>query len=312
MPPKVSITIPTHNRRDLLENAIASVLRQTYTDFELIVCDDGSTDDTAELMASLTDLRIRYIRHVDNIGKSNNMRSGFDAAQGEYFLKFDDDDRITPDFLGKTVAVLDTHPNIDFVSTDHWIIDIHNVRQLEATDANSQKWQRHRLPEGRVENLLHITFVRQSLQIGASLFRRQALIDVDYMRPNLQNCEDNDLLVRLAIANKQAYYLPERLMEYRVHAGQQGLGRAIQYLKDEIQYLENFQFDVGNIETCRLNRLRDTQLTLGLRLIELGQIEQGRQYLQAGQGSSMKKARVGLMLSYLPSPLRTAAFGILR
>lgn len=312
MPPNVSITIPTHNRRDLLENAIASVLRQTYTDFELIVCDDGSTDDTAELMASLTDPRIRYIRHVENIGKSNNMRSGFDAAQGEYFLKFDDDDRITPNFLSRTVAILDEQPEIDFVSTDHWIIDIHNARQLEATDANSQKWQRHRLPEGRVDNLLHITFVRQSLQIGATLFRRQALIDVDYMRPNLQNCEDNDLLVRLAIANKQAYYLPERLMEYRVHAGQQGLGRAIQYLKDEIQYLENFQFDVDNIEACRLNRLRDTQLTLGLRLIELGQIEQGRQYLQAGQSSSMKKAKVGMMLSYLPNPLRAAAFGVLR
>jgi glycosyltransferase involved in cell wall biosynthesis len=51
------------------------------------------------------------------------MISGFQAAQGEYFIKFDDDDRLTPEFLSKTVAVLEAHPHIDWVSTDHWVID---------------------------------------------------------------------------------------------------------------------------------------------------------------------------------------------
>jgi glycosyltransferase involved in cell wall biosynthesis len=121
--PKVSVCIPTYNRSHYLTGAIASVQAQNYSDFELIVCDDGSQDGTPELMATLTDPRIHYLRHTTNIGKSNNMISGFQAAQGEYFIKFDDDDRLTPEFLSKTVAVLEAHPHIDWVSTDHWVID---------------------------------------------------------------------------------------------------------------------------------------------------------------------------------------------
>ncbi len=126
--PKVSICIPTFNRIDLLPVAIDSVLKQTYQDFELIVCDDGSSDGTADLMSEYQDNRIKYIRHDQNIGKSNNMRSGFDAATGDYFIKFDDDDRLTPDFITETAAILDEDSTIDFVGTDHWIIDINNQR----------------------------------------------------------------------------------------------------------------------------------------------------------------------------------------
>jgi glycosyltransferase involved in cell wall biosynthesis len=309
--PKVTVTIPTHNREHLLPLAIESVLQQTFSDFELIVCDDGSSDRTPELMAQLQDPRIRYLRHPHNIGKSNNMRSGFEAAQGEYFIKFDDDDRLTPDFLAKTTAILDQHPDIDFVGTDHWIINIENQRDLAETDANSHRWGRTKLPEGKVKSLLEATFINQSFQIGATLFRRQVLQEVGYMRPNIQNCEDNDLLVRLAIAGKQAYYLPERLMEYRVHSGQQGLGRAVQYLQDQLAYLENFHFQTDPLESVRRSRLADTQLVLGLRLIEAGDTQQGRQYVLNSQSTS-SRAKAGLMLSYLPLPLRKPAFQALR
>ncbi len=89
---KVSICIPTYNRCDYLQYSVNSVLAQTYTDFELIICDDGSTDDTPDVVNSWNDPRIRYLRHPENIGRSRNMRSGFDAAVGDYFIKFDDDD----------------------------------------------------------------------------------------------------------------------------------------------------------------------------------------------------------------------------
>ncbi|MGL4497795.1 MAG: glycosyltransferase family 2 protein, partial [Planktothrix sp.] len=258
--PKVSVCIPTYNRVDLLPVAVESVLRQTYTDFELIVCDDGSTDETPQLMAELTDRRVRYLRHPQNIGKSNNMRSGFEAATGDYFIKFDDDDRLTPEFLSRTTAILDQDSTWDFVGTDHWIIDINNQRQETQTEQNSQRWGRRDLSPGPVENLLKVVFVQQSFQIGATLFRRSALLDIGYMRPNLQNCEDNDLFVRLALSEKTGYYLPELLMEYRVHEGQQGLNRAIPYLGDKIQYLETYQFDSPELESIRQSRLRESQL----------------------------------------------------
>jgi glycosyltransferase involved in cell wall biosynthesis len=310
--PKVSVCIPTYNRIELLPFAIESVLRQSYTDFELIICDDGSTDETPQLMGKLTDRRVRYLRHPQNIGKSNNMRSGFEAATGDYFIKFDDDDRLTPEFLSRTIAILDQDSTLDFVGTDHWIIDINNQRQETQTEQNSQRWGRRDLSPGPVENLLKVVFVQQSFQIGATLFRRSALLDVGYMRPNLQNCEDNDLFVRLALSGKTGYYLPELLMEYRVHEGQQGLDRAIPYLGDKIQYLETYQFDSPELESIRQSRLRESQLLLGLRLVESGEIHQGRQLLRQGKSFSPAKAYIGLTLSILPGVLREFAFKTLR
>ena len=309
---KISVCIPTYNRVELLAKAIESVREQTYTDWELIVCDDGSKDSTPEMMALLTDSRIRYVRHPQNIGKSNNMRSGFEAATGEYFIKFDDDDRLTPDFLRETSAILDRKPTIDFVGTDHWIIDINHVRDEEQTQLNSQKWGRTELPGGVVENLLEIIFIRQSFQIGSTLFRRQSLAEVGFMRPNLQNCEDNDLLVRLAQSGKKAYYLPERLMEYRVHAEQQGIDRAIPYLQDKLRYLSSYSFDSENIESVRLRRSAETKLLLGLRLIEVGNVPEGRQLVWAGKAISPAKAWTGLGLSLLPGKLRSWGFGVVR
>jgi len=310
---KVTVSIPTYNRVELLELAIESVRQQTYQDWELIVCDDGSTDKTAEMMSQLNDDRIRYLRHPQNIGKSNNMRSGFEAAKGEYFIKFDDDDRLVPDFLAKTTAILDQNPTIDFVGTDHWVIDINNERDEAATERNSQKWGRTKLPPGIVENLLEVVFIDQSFQIGATLFRRKALEEVGFMRPNIQNCEDNDLLVRLAHADKKAYYLPERLMEYRFHGEQQGINRAIPYLTDKVNYLEQFKFEMASkLESVRRSRLAETKLLLGLRLVETGQTETGRQMLWDAKSFSRSKAWIGLTLSLLPVGLRPTAFKFAR
>ncbi|MHC5831383.1 MAG: glycosyltransferase family protein, partial [Nostoc sp.] len=105
---------------------------------------------------------------------------------------------------------------------------------------NSHRWGRKNLPAGIVDNLLEVVFIHQSFQIGATLFRRQTLQELGYMQPNLQNCEDNDLFVRLALAGKKGYYLPELLMEYRSHAEQQGINRAIPYLFDKLRYLESY------------------------------------------------------------------------
>jgi len=310
--PKISVCIPTCNRVHLLASAIASVLDQTYTDFELIVCDDGSTDSTPLLMSEFVGREIRYIRHPQNIGKSNNMRSGFAAARGEYFIKFDDDDRLTAHFLERTSAILDKDPSIDFVSTDHWVIDINNQIDESQTKLNSHRWGRSSLSAGIIEDLLTTVFLRQSLQIGATLFRRSALQEVGFLRQNWQNCEDNDLFVRLAIADKKCYYLPELLMEYRFHAAQQGSDRAIPYLTDKLRYLTSYEFDLEKLETVRLRRLAETQLALGLRLIEVGETEKGRRMVRAGKSVSEAKMWAGLGLSLLPIEWRGRALAAVR
>ncbi len=303
---KVSVCIPTYNRSYYLQYAINSVLHQTYTDYELIICDDASSDDTADVVSKYQDSRIRYIQHPQNIGRSNNMRSGFNAAVGEYFIKFDDDDAIATEFLTKTVEILDNHPEADFVCTDHWIINANSIRDESATQENSAKWGKDKLKAGIIPNLVQETFIKQSLQVGSTLFRRQCLADIDYMRPQADGCEDFDLLVRLAIAGYQGYFLPELLMEYRFHGGQTSLKQDIHFLSAKTFCIDSYSFSEPELEKLRLNKLAVTQQGLGLRLIEKGEGKKGRELLQKSSQLLSKSSRFyfALVLSYLPTSLR--------
>lgn len=307
--PIISVCIPTYNRAHYLAYAVNSVLQQTYTDFELIICDDGSKDNTAEVVSQWNDPRIRYIRHSTNVGRSRNMRSGFKASQGKYFIKFDDDDAITPEFLAKTAAVLDTEPEVDFVCTDHWIINAKGERIESATRANSAKWGKDKIKRGIIPDLLRQTFQFQSLQIGSILFRRDCLADLDFVLPENDGFEDLDLLIRVALAGKKGYFLPELLMEYRYHGGQGTLELATHCLSAKVSCLKEYSFPDQELERFRIQKLAETEQTLGLRLIEKGETAKGRQLIRTSRqvlGNSLK-TNVGLLLSYLPVSWRQFA-----
>lgn len=306
---KVSVCIPTYNRANLLPYAVNSVLNQTYDDFELIITDDGSKDNTAEVVSQWNDSRIHYIQHPQNIGRSKNMRSGFDAATGDYFIKFDDDDALTPEFLEKTVAVLDEMQNVDFVCTSHWVINEKSEREEDATRENAAKWGKDKLEQGIIPNLLKETFEYQSLQVGSTLFRRSCLQEVDYMRPEADGCEDFDLLVRLAVIGKVGYFIPEYLMEYRFHNLQTSLKQDIHFLSAKTFCINSYKFDDQKLEKSRLFKLAETKQILGIRLIEKGESVKGRKLLQESSqilGTS-SKTKFALVLSYLPLNLRQFA-----
>ncbi|MGY6529171.1 MAG: glycosyltransferase family 2 protein [Cyanobacterium sp.] len=312
--PKVSVCIPTYNRSDYLKYSVNSVLNQTYSDFELIICDDGSIDNTAEIVNNFNDNRIKYIRHPQNIGRSKNMRSGFENAIGEYFIKFDDDDGLTTDFLTKTVKVLDENNNIDFVCSNHWVIDANNNRDEIATQKNSDKWGKSNLKEGIINDLIYQTFVLQSLQVGSSLFRYQALKDVDYMNPFADGCEDFDLLVRMAIAQKKGYFLPDFLMEYRFHGKQNSLKQNLHFLKAKKYCLESYNFEKKNLEETRQKKLADINLCLGMRMIENNQNNEGRMLIKQAEKVLGKSPRssISQILSYFPHQLTESIFKIIR
>ncbi|MGL5873000.1 MAG: glycosyltransferase family 2 protein [Xenococcaceae cyanobacterium] len=311
---KVSVCIPTYNRAKYLAYSVDSVLEQTYTDFELIICDDASTDNTPEIVSHWNDSRIRYIRHPKNIKRCRNMRSGFEAAIGEYFLKFDDDDGITPEFLAKTVEILDKYPKVDFVCTDHWIINARGERDEVATRENSAKWGKNRLKQGIISDLARETFLHQSLQVGSTLFRRSCLQEVNFMRQEADGCEDFDLLVRCAIAQKEGYFLPELLMEYRFHGAQTSLKQDIHFLSAKVFCINSYRFDNKDLERLRIQKLAGTQQALGLRLIEQGESKKGREFLETSSQVLGKniRATLGLFLSYLPLIFRKIVLQIFR
>jgi len=107
--PAVSVGMPVYNGETYLEVAISSVLAQSFDDLELIICDNASTDRTAEICQDYAarDRRIRYFRNPQNLGAAPNYNLAFSHARGRYFKWLAHDDRMTPTYLAKTVRVLD-------------------------------------------------------------------------------------------------------------------------------------------------------------------------------------------------------------
>ena len=124
--PTCSVIIPTYNRAHLVDRAIQSVLNQTYQNFEFIVVDDGSTDNTEEVVKKFQekDKRIRYIKHERNKGASAARNTGIKAAKGEYIAFQDSDDEWLPEKLEKQMKVFETAPpEVGVIYTGFWRIE---------------------------------------------------------------------------------------------------------------------------------------------------------------------------------------------
>ena len=106
--PKVSVIIPTYNRAQLLSRAVNSVLSQTFTDYEILIVDDHSSDNTQDMIADFSDLRIRSIRHRTNLRQSAAINTGIANARGDYVAFLDDDDVWLPNKLRGQIEILDS------------------------------------------------------------------------------------------------------------------------------------------------------------------------------------------------------------
>jgi glycosyltransferase involved in cell wall biosynthesis len=114
--PKVSVIIPTYNRSELVERAVKSVLCQTYTDYEIIVVDDGSTDDTR---FNLQSYPVRYIRQ-NNSGSASARNRGIRESKGKYIAFLDSDDWFLPDKLARQVEVMEGNPDCVLSHTSYY------------------------------------------------------------------------------------------------------------------------------------------------------------------------------------------------
>jgi len=115
--PRISILMPVYNVQNYVSEAVESILSQTYSDFELLILDDCSTDKTADVISQFHDKRIRYHRNETNLGLAENLNVGIRMSRGEYLARMDGDDISMPTRLEKQVAILDKHPEIGICGT---------------------------------------------------------------------------------------------------------------------------------------------------------------------------------------------------
>ncbi len=206
LPPLVSVIVPTYNYGHLIEQTLKSLQAQTYPYWECVVVDDGSTDDTAEVVAAYaaSDPRIKYLRQQNQFqAAARNL--GLRHSAGQYVQFLDADDKIEPRKLERQVAYLEEHPEVDIIYGGvRYFTDTGLDESLHSVDEDNQPWMRELSGQGRE---LVSTLVRRNLMvINAALVRRRVINAVEPFAEPLPPVEDWDYWVRCAIKGMRFQY----------------------------------------------------------------------------------------------------------
>lgn len=205
--PYISVVMPVYNADQFLVSSVRSILHQTFTNFEFIIINDGSTDTSEQKLNHLreNDPRIRLISR-ENKGLTATLNEGVRYAQGMYIARMDADDIALPERFAKQVLFLDTHPDHVAVGSRVLLIDPDNSPIcLFSTETEHDAIDQAHLA-GKGGAICH----------PALMVRRSALERVGGYREIMSHAEDLDLFLRLAELGKLAN-LPETLMHYRMH-----------------------------------------------------------------------------------------------
>lgn len=204
MTPHISIIMPLYNKERYVKKAIESVIAQTYRDYELIIVDDGSTDNGAaiceEFINSLTPSLINSSRliHQKNQGVATARNNGVKASHGEYVAFLDADDWWAPTYLEQMLQTAEDYPQAGIIGSNY--VKVRLGREQRFFDD---------VPTGYVDYFALYTTIAQPLWTGSVLVHRSALRDVEedgcYFKPWLKLGEDFDLWVRLSLTTKVAF-----------------------------------------------------------------------------------------------------------
>lgn len=207
--PEISVILPVYNGEVFLRAAIESVLKQTFNDFELLILDDGSSDQSGAIAqtSTTTDSRIRLLRNGKNIGLQRTLNYGIEESRGRYIARIDCDDIWRdPEKLEKQVRYLDHHPDCAVVGTF-----------AEMIDANSQRIGTLRYATTDTDIRRHFLIANQFAHPSV-LVRKSAL---DRLGPYSEHAcyrtiEDYELWLRLG-TRYQFANIPETCLAYRIH-----------------------------------------------------------------------------------------------
>ena len=248
--PLVSIYLPTHNRAALLGRALGSALDQTHGKLEVLVVDDGSTDETPRVLeqAAQRDPRVRPIRRETPGGPAAARNEAIRQARGEFVLGLDDDDWILPDHVERLLAGYS--PDVALVCSGCWL--------------DSGQWLR---PEPPGPELITLDELLYGNRINPSLTARSRMLEVGLFDESLAAWEDYDLWTRLVMRYGPARRLPDCTMVRRVDARVQRVTTSTRAPRGARQYFERYQHLMNESQrrSQRLLQCAVDERRLGLR-----------------------------------------------
>jgi len=274
---QVSVIIPAYNGDRFLAEAINSVLQQTYSDYEIIVVDDGSTDSTAQV-AQQYGKEVRYF-YQTNQGVAASRNLGLAAAMGDYIVFFDQDDVLLPHKLSDQAALLDRHQHLGIVNSGWQICQ--SDRQ-DVPQATVEPWQY--IPHLSSADLI----IWKPVFLGAMMFRRTWLERVGGFDTALEQTPDVDLVMRLAKIDCPAAWVEQVTVQYRQHEANASKNALLQ--AQELNQITASFFTQPDLspEIRKLEDLSRYQSSIwaAWRLYETGYIAQMRDYLAESQSYS--------------------------
>jgi glycosyltransferase involved in cell wall biosynthesis len=206
--PTVTVLMPVLNGERYVREAVDSILRQSWSDFEFVIVDDGSTDATPRILQSFDDARIRILTNRSREGIAKALNRGLAAATGDFIARHDADDVAHPARLATELAFLRANPDVALVGTQVRVIDEHGRA------SNPPGWWRALSDDGiRFQSMFDNPFIHSSV-----MFRREVVWDVLHgYDESFLSYEDAELWSRVA-ASCSVRNLPEKLVSFRYHA----------------------------------------------------------------------------------------------
>jgi glycosyltransferase involved in cell wall biosynthesis len=224
--PVISVIMPVYNAEKYVYEAIDSILKQTFTDFELLIFNDCSTDTSREIILSFQDARIRLIDSPVNTGYVKHLNDGLLQAKGQYIARMDADDRSDLERFSKQMNYLDQHPEvgacgswIQFIGDKEGVVDY---------------------PIDHLDIVTHL-FLFGNAMAHPTVMLRKSVLTVHQLVYNasLEPAEDYDLWTRLADV-AQLHNIPEVLLHYRLHDRNESVvkkakqDRAVRYIRERM------------------------------------------------------------------------------
>ena len=201
--PKVSVVMPVYNGMPFLPQALGSILDQTFSDFELVIVNDCSTDNSKEYIKAVKDDRIVFVDLEQNQGVTGALRAGMEKVRGEYIARLDADDEALPERLSKQVQFLDENPEVGICGSSYYLIGDDDKKKKEINIGKDDL-------DIRWKALFKNPFVHSTVMI-----RRNILLSFN-LNYNQKHGEDYALWVAM-LKHSKGHIFSEPLIHYRMH-----------------------------------------------------------------------------------------------
>lgn len=223
--PAVSVILPAYNCGKHLGLAIESVLRQTFPDFELIIVNDGSTDNTEQIINSFSDHRVIYVKNVKNEGLVNSLNRAIDLSRGKYIARMDGDDICQPGRLAKQKLYLDQNEDVTVVAS--------TIEFINEQGQKTGEWEldKQTITPGQIKRAM----MKQNCIAHPTVMMRSQIIKELKYQPYQKNIEDYDLWLRVLSRGHKIAKIDEPLLLYRIH----GNSITSMYLKNANPYFKH-------------------------------------------------------------------------